>query len=131
MGIEGAPEQLPSTQDIADPILSAEHRGEGLSEDELPSDTEAPVRPQNTTLDMDEISFQEESDPEQQSITAPQHPATAQHQEQQIGERTHLTTLDSEELPYQDESEAEAADETQGQDSTSTSAQPEAGVTQE
>ena len=36
MGIEGTPEELPATLDIADPIHSSEHRGEGLSEDELP-----------------------------------------------------------------------------------------------
>ena len=62
MGMEGNPEQLPATHDIADPIHSEEHRGEGLSEDELPSH---PVNPgeHRTTLDMDEMSFQEESDP--------------------------------------------------------------------
>ena len=65
MGIDVFPEQLPPTQDIADPLRSAEHRGEGLSEDALPVEPDT-VRPHQTTLDTDDVSFQEESDDEWQ-----------------------------------------------------------------
>ena len=65
MGIEGKPEALPPTQKIEDPMHSEEHRGEGLSEEELPTvhsaqDTKMTQRPR-TTFDTDEMSFQGES----------------------------------------------------------------------
>lgn len=112
MGIESHPEELLETQDVEDPMQDTEHRGDGLSEDELPQENgtgtaprtvDGPQNGMQTTLDQDELSFQEESDGEQHQ--SPQ--ILLDQGDQTPGNRPHRvkTTLNEEEISFQEESE--------------------------